>query len=206
LAQWLLFHLEPDVQRKVSVLSPARLQELHAAPSEKSENTTPVKSNTPHAPITRYGLGWFFNDHRGHTIVEHSGVQNGFVTWIAMAPSERFGVAILTNRDRVGLNYALRFWLMDACLGFPVSDWSEKVRLDFKNGYQRLLREAEQKFTAEKKQGTTPLHLPVHNPFTNFGTRAQIRKALRAKRLRSSSPVRWGSTEPNHLRTLESAG
>ena len=48
--------------------------------------------------------------------------------------------------------------------------------------------------------------LPVHNPFTNFGARARIRKSLRAKRLRSSSPVRWGSTEPNHLRTLESAG
>ena len=131
LAQWLLFHLEPDVQRRVSVLSPARLQEMHTAPSEKSENTTPVKPNTPRAPISHYGLGWFFNDHRGHTLVEHSGVQNGFVTWIAMAPSERFGVAILTNRDRVGLNYALRFWLMDACFGFPVSDWSEKVRLDY---------------------------------------------------------------------------
>jgi hypothetical protein len=158
LAQWLIFHLEPEVQRRVSLLSPARLQELHAAPSEKSENAIPVKPNTPHAPITRYGLGWFFNDHRGHAIVEHSGVQNGFVTWIAMVPSERFGVAILTNRDRVGINYALRSWLMDACFGFPVSDWSEKVRLDYKNGYQRLLREAEQKFTAEKKQGTTPSH------------------------------------------------
>jgi CubicO group peptidase (beta-lactamase class C family) len=156
LAKWLLFHLEPDVQRRVSVLSPARIQEIHTAPADKSENTTPVKPKTPHAPITRYGLGWFFNDHRGHTIVEHSGVQNGFVAWIAMVPSERVGVAILTNRDRVGLNYALRSWLMDACFGFPVSDWSEKVRLDYKNGYQQLLREAEEKFTAAKKQGTTP--------------------------------------------------
>jgi hypothetical protein len=48
--------------------------------------------------------------------------------------------------------------------------------------------------------------LPVHNPFTNFGARARIRKSLRANRLRSSSPIRWGPTEGNRLRTLESAG
>jgi hypothetical protein len=75
-----------------------------------------------------------------------------------MAPRERFGVAILTNLDRVGLNYALRSWLMDACFGFPVTDWSEKVRLDLKNNAQRLLREAEEKFAAGRNQRTIPSH------------------------------------------------
>jgi hypothetical protein len=47
---------------------------------------------------------------------------------------------------------------MDACFGSPESDWSEKVRFDYKNNSERLLREAEQKFTADRKQGTTPSH------------------------------------------------
>jgi hypothetical protein len=35
------------------------------------------------------------------------------------------------------------------------------------------------------------IDLPVHNPFTNYGARAQNCNGLRAERLRSSRTVRW---------------
>ena len=53
---------------------------------------------------------------------------------------------------------------------------------------------------------TNSIYLPVQNPFTNFGARAQNRKSLRANRLASSNPIRWGVTERNLFRTLECAG
>lgn len=158
LARWLLFHLDAKVRARTSLLSQSRLQEIHTAPSKAPSNLVQAKLNTPRAPISRYGLGWFFNEHHGHTVMEHSGTQKGFVAWIAMIPSEKFGLAILSNSHRTGLNYGLRAWLLDACCGLPERDRSEDVRLDYANGYQRQLREAKQTFETKRIIGTSPSH------------------------------------------------
>ena len=55
---------------------------------------------SPGGPISNYGLGWFFNDHAGGTVVEHSGTQNGFVSWVALMPERRLGLVVLANHHQ----------------------------------------------------------------------------------------------------------
>jgi hypothetical protein len=155
MARWLLFQLESGRRREMPVLSQARLEEMHRPPSELPEECEQPAS-THRTPISNYGLGWFFNDHQGTTVVEHSGTQNGFVAWVALVPSERLGFVLLSNDHRTGLNYALRSWLLDACRGLPERDWSEIVWRDYSTGYQRLLTDAKAQFETNRLTGTTP--------------------------------------------------
>jgi CubicO group peptidase (beta-lactamase class C family) len=129
MARWLMLHLEGGLLDGRQVLSAARMEEMHTAPG-RAEAEAPAGPGVPRAPISNYGLGWFFNDYAGRTVVEHSGTQNGYVSWVAMMPEERLGLVVLANHHRTGLNSALRSWIFDACLGRPERDWSEAVRAD----------------------------------------------------------------------------
>jgi hypothetical protein len=135
---------------------------MHAAPQPIAAQA-PGEDKIPRAPISNYGLGWFFNDYAGRKVVEHSGTQTGFVSWVAMMPQERLGLVILSNHHRTGLNSALRSWLFDALLGRPERDWSEAVRADYANGYQRLLREAKTQFEANR-----PPAAPSPRPLSEY--------------------------------------
>ena len=155
MAQWLKMQLaggQVDGQR---ILSAARAEEMHTAPHAlKAE--APPDPRVPRAPISNYGLGWFYNDYAGRKVVEHSGTQTGFVAWVAMMPAERLGLVILANHHRTGLNSALRSWIFDAFLKRPERDWSEAVRTDYAGGYQRLLREAKAQFDAKRPPASHP--------------------------------------------------
>jgi CubicO group peptidase (beta-lactamase class C family) len=160
MARWLTMHLEGGRSDGRQILSNARIEEMHTAP-RRAEAKAPAEPQVPRAPISNYGLGWFFNDHAGRRVIEHSGVQNGFVSWVAMMPEERLGLIVLSNCHQTGLNSALRSWIFDACLGRPPRDWSETVRSDYSNGYQQLLREAKTKFEANRSQATRPSKSPA---------------------------------------------
>ena len=155
MAQWLTMHLEGGRSDGRQILSNARIEEMHTAP-RRAEREAPAEPNVPRAPMSNYGLGWFFNDHADRRVIEHSGVQTGFVSWVAMMPEERLGLVVLANHHQTGLNSALRSWIFDACLGRPQRDWSEAVRADYSNGYQRLLREAKAQFDAKRPSVTRP--------------------------------------------------
>mgnify|MGYP002621731660 FL=1 len=47
--------------------------------------------------VMGYGLGWVLEAHRGKFLAHHGGGIDGFISWIAIAPRERFGVAVYTN-------------------------------------------------------------------------------------------------------------
>jgi CubicO group peptidase (beta-lactamase class C family) len=156
IAQWLKFHLEggqSDDGRQI--LSVARLAEMHTAP-HRAEAESPAEPGVPRAPMSNYGLGWFFNEHVGRRVIEHSGVQNGFVSWIAMMPDDSVGLVILANHHRTGLNSALRSWILDSLLGRSPRDWSEEVRADYASGYQRLLREAKAQYETKHPPDSSP--------------------------------------------------
>jgi hypothetical protein len=73
-----------------------------------------------------------------------------------MMPEADLGLVILANHHRTGLNFALRSWILDACLGRPQRDWSEIVRTDYASGYERLLAEAKAQFDAKRPAPTRP--------------------------------------------------
>lgn len=155
MARWLSMHLEGGRSDGRQILSNSRIEEMHTAP-RRAVAKAPAEPQVPRAPISNYGLGWFFNDHAGRRVIEHSGVQTGFVSWVAMMPEERLGLVVLANHHQTGLNSALSSWIFDACLGRPQRDWSEAVRADYSNGYQRLLREAKAQFDAKRPPVTRP--------------------------------------------------
>lgn len=154
MARWLVLHLQRGRFAGRPVLSAERIDEMHRPIEPGPAESRPT--GVPRAPIHRYGLGWFVNDHAEKRVVEHSGVQNGFVSWMAMIPQTRMGVVILSNHHRSGINSALRSWVFDRLLGRPEYDWSNVVLKDHTNGWQRLLREAKADFERTRLTGAGP--------------------------------------------------
>jgi CubicO group peptidase (beta-lactamase class C family) len=161
MAQWLIMHLGRGRYRGQELLSAGRVDEMHT-PVEPPPAKPSTKS-VPKAPISRYGMGWFVNEHAGKRVVEHAGSGNGFVSWMAIMPKERLGVVILSNHKGTGINYALRFWIFDRLPGRPDFDWSSSVRKDYTQGGQRLLREAKAKFDAKR-----PPEKPPSQPLADY--------------------------------------
>lgn len=154
MAKWLILHLDRGSFAGRELLSANRIDEMHT-PAEPTPEEA-AANGVPKAPISRYGLGWFVNEHAGKKVVEHSGTQNGFVAWMAIMPDEGLGVVILSNHHQTGINSALRSWIFDRLLARPGYDWSSAVRKDYTQGWQRLLREAKTEFETRRPPEMPP--------------------------------------------------
>ena len=77
--------------------------------------------NTGHFAL--YGLGWFLEEYNGKKLVSHTGGVNGFVTSVTLVPEEKLGIIVLTNTDANGFYEALKWELVDACLGLPYRNY-----------------------------------------------------------------------------------
>lgn len=71
-----------------------------------------------------YGLGWFLQSYEGRKLVEHTGGVNGFVTSFTLVPDENIGIVVLTNTDSNGFYEAMKWELLDACLGLPFRNYT----------------------------------------------------------------------------------
>ncbi len=159
MANWLKLHLDGGISDGRRIISKARIEEMQTAP-QQAEKRDPADPRDPGVSMENYGLGWYFNDQGGRQVVEHSGHSTGFVSWVAMIPKERLGLVILSNHHNTGLNLALRIWILDALLGRPPRDWSEKVQSGFDKVWDTF-REAKAKYAANRPMETAlPRHLP----------------------------------------------
>ena len=75
-----------------------------------------------------YGLGWMLEEYSGRKIVSHTGGVNGFVTSFTMIPEEKTGIIVFTNTDANSFYEALKWEIMDACLGLPYRNYSKVYR------------------------------------------------------------------------------
>ncbi len=71
-----------------------------------------------------YGLGWILQSYEGRKLVEHTGGVNGFVTSFTLIPEEKIGIVVLTNTDANGFFEAMKWELVDACLGLPYRNYN----------------------------------------------------------------------------------
>lgn len=83
--------------------------------------------NTGHFAL--YGLGWDLQEYNGKKIVGHTGGVNGFVTSVTLVPEEKLGIVVLTNTDANSFYEALKWELMDAYLGLPYRNYSNRMLL-----------------------------------------------------------------------------
>lgn len=65
--------------------------------SSLAQMWTPVKLNN--GKTYDYGFGWFLNQIRGHTIIEHGGAWQGFTTHISRYVDDKLTVVTLSNLD-----------------------------------------------------------------------------------------------------------
>ena len=100
--------------------------------------------NTGHFAL--YGLGWDLQEYNGKKIVSHTGGVNGFVTSVTLIPEEKLGIVILTNTDANSFFEALKWELMDAYLGLPYRNYSNRMLLS-----QRISDAQTEKMLAAKR-------------------------------------------------------
>jgi hypothetical protein len=74
-----------------------------------------------------YGMGWVIQDYRGHRLVSHAGIIDGFRCHLMMAPDAKVGIAILANLHRTRMNQALSNTIVDHLLGLPAKDWNALI-------------------------------------------------------------------------------
>ncbi|MBD8525772.1 serine hydrolase [Pseudomarimonas arenosa] len=70
-----------------------------------------------------YGLGWVISEFRGHRVISHTGGWPGMVSKIALVPSRKLGVVVLSNAETGAAFNTLVNSVLDAGLGIPSHDW-----------------------------------------------------------------------------------
>ena len=74
--------------------------------------------------LKTYGLGWEIIQYEGVEIIQHGGAYAGSLSMLALIPSLKFGVVILTNGDFHPLQETLKWQLIDALLQLPSIDYT----------------------------------------------------------------------------------
>jgi CubicO group peptidase (beta-lactamase class C family) len=130
MAQWVRFQLGDGTFEGKRVLSTGQLREPHAPQimlAGSGGTAAVLESFFPDHRTFAYGLGWFVIDYRNHRVVWHGGNINGFTAQVCLAPTERIGLVILSNRQSTPMTYALQHSLLDHLLGMPKRDWNTWV-------------------------------------------------------------------------------
>ncbi len=70
-----------------------------------------------------YALGFNVLDYRGKKLITHTGGLPGYVSRVAMIPSEKLGVTVLTNQESGAAFNAIAYHVIDHFLGATVTNW-----------------------------------------------------------------------------------
>lgn len=74
-----------------------------------------------------YGLGFVISDFRGRKMISHSGGLPGYISYVAMIPDQKLGVAVLTNHESSAM-YPIIYRVLDHYLKAPPHDWLAAFR------------------------------------------------------------------------------
>jgi CubicO group peptidase (beta-lactamase class C family) len=120
-----------------------------------------IRAANPDTVQMSYGLAWVIQDYRGHELVSHGGVIDGFRAQITLLPRDAFALAILSNRHQTRLNLALSNTLVDRLLGLPSRDWNDHFQ-QLEKRADEAKREARVKRDAEREPGPPPHPLSAY--------------------------------------------
>lgn len=154
MAKWVRFQLDSGKAGSKRLLTSAVLAEMHT-PHTVIRREAPARESYPFTNFSSYGLGWFLDDFRGREAVYHGGNLDGMSSMVALLPSERLGVVILTNMDGTGIRDVLWRKIFDLYLGAPDKDWSADVRA-VRRKLEAQAKEVEKKKEASRVTGTRP--------------------------------------------------
>lgn len=97
-------------------------------PTQEPQIVIPITSEArkylPDTVQLSYGLGWIISDYRGHRVLSHGGMIDGFRTQILLLPDDGIGIALMNNMHDTRMNQALGNSIADHLLGLPAKDWN----------------------------------------------------------------------------------
>jgi len=73
--------------------------------------------------VSGYALGLNVREYRGHLVLTHTGGLPGFVSRVFLMPDIGLGVSVLTNQESGEAFNAIAYFVADAYLGGPPTDW-----------------------------------------------------------------------------------
>lgn len=153
MAKWVLFHLNGGKVGDRQLISQDTLSQLFI-PQMLTGGPLKYEEILPGS----YGMAWMITPYRGHYLVNHGGMIEGFTAHVGFLPAEKAGLVILTNRsNNHEFMASVSFNTYDLILGLTDVPWSK--RLSDAISYE--LAGLKEKVTAEeqgRKKDTKPSH------------------------------------------------
>jgi CubicO group peptidase (beta-lactamase class C family) len=121
---------------------------------------TPALTTAPElAPLRHgfsgYALGLNVRDYRGTRMWHHGGGLPGYVSFVAMWPDTKVGVAVLTNAESGAALSAVAYRVVDHYLGAPPHDWIESYRVVTARS-EAMMAEREKRTAAARDGASKP--------------------------------------------------
>ncbi len=124
IAKWMICQIDSGkLSNGTTLFTPAITRQLWSLitpiPITKAaKELAPLQAN-----FSGYGCGFGVRDYRGKKLVSHTGGLSGFVSFVAMIPEIRAGVAVFTNQEASGAFYSIGYRALDHYLGTSY-DWT----------------------------------------------------------------------------------
>ncbi|MFU8888772.1 MAG: serine hydrolase [Trueperaceae bacterium] len=136
--RWLGLHANGGRWGDVRLLAPETCAQMHLP-------ITVVPAGGPKAALMgnelfAYGMGWFVEPYRGHTVVQHGGNVEGHSLLIGFVPRERTGVVVLANGAGMPLRDALFYEALDRALDLPPRDWNARCHGLYDEAFRGMAR------------------------------------------------------------------
>ncbi|MGY0393215.1 serine hydrolase [Bizionia sp. KMM 8389] len=111
----------------------------------------------PDQHLNSYGYAWLNSSYKGHYRLEHGGNIDGFTANVALFPTDKIGIVVLSNQDGSALPALVRNTISDEIFDLEKTDWvqyySEKI-----SEIKKQQKEKKQEEEKNKISNTTPSH------------------------------------------------
>ena len=127
MAKWIKLHLQLGQFDRQQIIRSKSVQEMHALQMSIPVNWRPG-GDVYRPQFVGTGLGWFTRDYRGKKVVQHGG---GWGAEVVMVPEDNLGVVVLSNLDRNGLVWMLKWDLIDSLIAGLDVAWNREGKWEY---------------------------------------------------------------------------
>jgi CubicO group peptidase (beta-lactamase class C family) len=161
MAKWMIVQMDSGrLSSGARLFTPASARELWSI-------VTPIPVRSRARPglehlrpnISGYALGFGVADYRGHLRLQHSGGLPGYLSLVTMFPSERLGVAVLTNQESGDAFNAITLRAIDHYLGAAEIDYTTAFAAQRDTARMQLAQQATRARTT--RDSTSKPSLPL---------------------------------------------
>ena len=152
--KWVSLHLNEGEFEGKRIISKEAMAEMH-----KPNMLLPQLADMPQeeTQMPAYGMGWFVESYRGHTLVEHGGNLDGFSAYTSFIPDLKLGVVVYTNLNVSDLHVALAKEIYDFYIGVESGNWVKRYH-EYMTQQSKKRLDLTTQIAGEKTEGTVPSH------------------------------------------------